>query len=292
MISVFDSPRFSSLNRFVILSFILASLAFLAAGCQSGAGGAPKAPGYTRLKPISYENPDRNQAKVNEVLQRAYSQAGRPYRYGGDTPETGFDCSGFVRWVYNPLGVELPRRSRDMMKVGSPVQLDELKPGDLVFFNYGYSHVGIYTGHGTYIHSPRTGKRIQESPLFAKGRVNRVVGARRIINNNNAAAPDPSLKEAWLAKAESAHSGLPVNVKTARNVRNARRPAPARAASKAAGKQKIHKVNQGDTLYVLAQKHGLTTEELKRANNIKGNKNMIKPGQKLIIPAKPAKKSS
>lgn len=294
MLLVSKSPLTRFLNRFVISSCFLTSLVILSVGCQSGAGKPPKAPGYTLLNSISDSDLNRNQAKVNEVLQRAYSQAGRPYRYGGNTPETGFDCSGFVRWVYNPLGVELPRRSRDMLKTGSPVPLDELKPGDLVFFNSGYSHVGIYTGHGTYIHSPRTGKRIQESQLFPKGRGNKIVGARRIIDNHNATAPEPALKETWLAQAVTIHSSIPVVTKGKRNGRRAASPARAAAPKKtaAAAKSQVHKVSQGDTLYVLAQKHGLTTAELKKANNMAGKKNLIKPGQKLIIPAKTAPRAS
>ena len=67
---------------------------------------------------------DPNQRRVDDILEPAFSQIGNPYRYGGSAPETGFDCSGFVGWVYGQYGVSLPRSSRDMLAVGDPVDRD------------------------------------------------------------------------------------------------------------------------------------------------------------------------
>jgi LysM repeat protein len=141
-----------------------------------------------------------NQQRVNQILKTAFSQIGNPYRYGGNSPETGFDCSGFVSWVYKQDGIALPRSSRDMLAVGEPIPMEELRPGDLVFFNYGYSHVGIYTGEDKYIHSPRTGKRIEEVYLTAKGRGDHFVGARRIIDNIGVNVISDRLKNQWIAQ--------------------------------------------------------------------------------------------
>ncbi|MDR2456674.1 MAG: C40 family peptidase [Deltaproteobacteria bacterium] len=146
---------------------------------------------------------DPNQRQVNKILKTAFSQVGNPYRYGGSSPETGFDCSGFVGWVYGQFGMSLPRSSRDMLAIGVPVDREELRPGDLVFFNYGYSHVGIYTGGDKYIHSPSSGKSVQESSLTDKGRGDRFVGGRRIIDNVGVAAISEGLKREWIANSRN-----------------------------------------------------------------------------------------
>jgi hypothetical protein len=143
---------------------------------------------------------EKNQLQVNSILKTAFSQFGNRYRYGGSSPETGFDCSGFVGWVYGQYGVSLPRSSRDMLAVGEAVERSELRPGDLVFFNYGYSHVGIYTGDDKYIHSPSTGKAVQESNLEDKGRGDRFVGGRRIIDNHGVSLISENLKNEWIAQ--------------------------------------------------------------------------------------------
>ncbi len=92
------------------------------------------------------------------ILQVAKRQIGVPYRYGGNTPYEGFDCSGFVSYVYkNALGVKLPRRSIDQSKVGRVVSLSNLKAGDLLFFDTAkrghINHTGIYIGNGKFIHA-------------------------------------------------------------------------------------------------------------------------------------------
>jgi len=110
---------------------------------------------------------------------------GAHYRYGGRSPETGFDCSGLVAHVYERAwGVLLPRNAQAQATVGKPIRkLQELEPGDLVFYNTRnrpYSHVGIYVGDGRFVHAPRTGKRVRaesvESPYW-RARFN---GARRL----------------------------------------------------------------------------------------------------------------
>jgi len=89
---------------------------------------------------------------------------GIPYRWGGASPRTGFDCSGFVRFVYAHIGISLPHSSYAQFGLGRRVRRAALKPGDLVFFN-GAGHVGVYVGHGSFIHAPHTGTSVQISRL-------------------------------------------------------------------------------------------------------------------------------
>lgn len=142
---------------------------------------------------------DPQTALVHDILTRAFSQVGNLYRYGGTKPETGFDCSGFVSWVYEPYQIKLPRISRDMFSVGKHVDRKDLRPGDLVFFGRRkrITHVGIYTGDNLYIHSPSRGKKLRESSLDDRSRGEYYAGARRIINNEGVVTPDKSLKQAW-----------------------------------------------------------------------------------------------
>jgi cell wall-associated NlpC family hydrolase len=117
-------------------------------------------------------------------LVHALYAVGTLYKYGGDSPETGFDCSGLVKHVFQKAwGVALPRRTQEQKQVGRSVKLKDLEAGDLVFYNtrnQPYSHVGIYLGDGRFIHAPRTGARVRiessHNPYW-KARFN---GARRV----------------------------------------------------------------------------------------------------------------
>lgn len=104
-----------------------------------------------------------------ELTNYAVSLLGVPYRYGGNSPDSGFDCSGYVAHVYRHVsGIELPRTSHEMSRVGRSVRNDELQPGDLVFFNTlrrKFSHVGIYLGDNNFIHSPSSGGSIRIDEL-------------------------------------------------------------------------------------------------------------------------------
>jgi peptidoglycan DL-endopeptidase CwlO len=117
-------------------------------------------------------------AKATRVVKVALRQRGVPYHWGGTSPRTGFDCSGFTRWVYAHVGVSLPHSSYAQFTMGRRVPLNRLKPGDLLFF-YGLGHVGMYVGHGTYIDAPQTGERIHIKSL-AHG-LAAIDGARRLL---------------------------------------------------------------------------------------------------------------
>jgi cell wall-associated NlpC family hydrolase len=107
---------------------------------------------------------------------------GIPYQWGGDTVVDGMDCSGFSRAVYNLCGISIPRTSRDQYKAGTPVDRQDLKDGDLVFFGASVdkiSHVGIYVGSGKFVHAPRRGEEIREASIDDSYFERRFVGARR-----------------------------------------------------------------------------------------------------------------
>jgi cell wall-associated NlpC family hydrolase len=113
------------------------------------------------------------------VVGIAMQYLGIPYRYGGESPSTGFDCSGFTMYVFSRVGVSIPRTVSTQYGVGVPVSRSELQAGDLVFFN-GLGHVGIYIGGNQFIHSPHTGDVVKISSItgyYSSG----WVGARRIL---------------------------------------------------------------------------------------------------------------
>jgi cell wall-associated NlpC family hydrolase len=122
--------------------------------------------------------------KTQEVLMHALSLTGIDYRYGGSTPETGFDCSGFVRYVFGQAAkITLPHSSRAISQIGQTIQKDNLKPGDLVFFNTlktAFSHVGIYVGNNKFIHSPRTGAQVRVDDMSNSYWAKRFSGAQRL----------------------------------------------------------------------------------------------------------------
>lgn len=121
---------------------------------------------------------------INDMTFYAMSLDGTPYRPGGEAPEDGFDCSGFVQHVFDhSLGVKLPRTSREMSNLGNPIDAKQLTPGDLVFFkttSKPFSHVGIYLGDSQFIHAPRVGSTIRVENLDMSYWRARYNGARRL----------------------------------------------------------------------------------------------------------------
>ena len=121
--------------------------------------------------------------KMKSVLQRAFSLLGTPYRWGGSSPDTGFDCSGLVGYVFRTIGIDLPRVSRSMAHEGTEVaNRDALAEGDLVFFGKRgrIDHVGIYIGDGKFLHAPRTGRDVTVSRLDSGYWAQRFMQARRV----------------------------------------------------------------------------------------------------------------
>jgi cell wall-associated NlpC family hydrolase len=113
-----------------------------------------------------------------KVVKYAKHMLGVRYVWGGSSPASGFDCSGFVRYVYGHFGVKLAHSSYAQFTRGRNVRRGALEPGDLVFFD-GLGHVGIYVGHGRFIHAPHTGTRVRIEPLRGWYSA-RLDGARRL----------------------------------------------------------------------------------------------------------------
>jgi cell wall-associated NlpC family hydrolase len=154
----------------------LASLSLVAAAHAE----EPEAPSHPALHALV----EQASASVQDTLDKALDLMGIRYRRGGTSPETGFDCSGYVRHVFQEgLGLYLPHSARAMSKEGEPVAKDDLQPGDLVFFKTvrrAVSHVGIYLGDHLFIHAPRAGGVVRVEDLRENYWVKRFAGARRL----------------------------------------------------------------------------------------------------------------
>ena len=122
--------------------------------------------------------------KASELVVDAMGFLGVPYKRGGNTAETGFDCSGFVRALYEQsVGLLLPRRAEQQAAATQRIDKTELQPGDLVFFNTlqrAFSHVGIYVGEGKFIHSPKPGAQVRVESMGVSYWSSRFDGARRV----------------------------------------------------------------------------------------------------------------
>jgi len=122
--------------------------------------------------------------KASGLVVNAMGFLGVPYKRGGNSVETGFDCSGFVRAMYEQtIGLVLPRRAHEQAAATEIIDRADLKPGDLVFFNTmkrAFSHVGIYVGDGKFIHSPRSGQQVRVEDMRVAYWQTRFNGARRV----------------------------------------------------------------------------------------------------------------
>ena len=116
----------------------------------------------------------------------AMGLVGVPYRFGGNTPAGGFDCSGLIVYVYNnAAGIKLPRTVQEMSRAGLTIRNDAPAPGDLVFFNTTgerYSHAGIYVGHGRFVHAPSKGGTVRLDQMTSPYWAARYTEVRRIAN--------------------------------------------------------------------------------------------------------------
>jgi cell wall-associated NlpC family hydrolase len=162
----------------VIAAFAVASIA----GCGHAPTRTASVQRAMRAWPVVA--PD-NPAAANAVLMRALGLVGTPYRYGGNTPEGGFDCSGLVTYVYRDmLDLRLPRTSHDLATArGERVGEDHLAAADLVFFGSGgdVSHVGIYVGEGRFVHAPSTGGTVRLDRLDGAYWRDHYRGALRVL---------------------------------------------------------------------------------------------------------------
>ena len=175
----------------------LAALTLLAA---TALPAAPAAPGQDEIEKLLVQKglvarlgDTIHQAtdRAADLMKNAMGALGVPYRLGGTSAETGFDCSGFVVAMFQQtMGLVLPRTAADQAAATAKIEKAELKPGDLVFFNTmrrAYSHVGIYMGDGKFIHSPRTGSQVRVENMNISYWQTRFNGARRVRTNDQMA---------------------------------------------------------------------------------------------------------
>ncbi len=143
----------------------------------------------TYIQQISEDEIDRRDASSRGGIRSTAADIGvqyvdYPYRWGGTSPATGFDCSGFAYFVFKTMGVTIPRDYWGMLSLGAPVSKDQLLPGDLVFFvntyTTGLSHVGIYVGNGDFVHAVDERRGVQISSLWSSYYLSRYYAARRI----------------------------------------------------------------------------------------------------------------
>ena len=175
--------KLSRFHRSRLVWLVLLGMILFAGGC-------------VKKQPPQLTANQRNSPRVEQkmdVAESARSTIGTPYRFGGNSPETGFDCSGLVCWSYRQVGIDLPRRAKDQLMFGERVtRKEDLQLGDIVVFKgtrgrTGW-HSGIYTGDGKFVHSPSTGKTVTEDRLDEKYYAQRFAGARRIPRDGSAAA--------------------------------------------------------------------------------------------------------
>lgn len=144
----------------------------------------PKQTTSTRATPVQATKHDTWSSKAEEVLMHAMSLMDTQYKYGGNNPETGFDCSGFVRYVFNQAAdIHLPRTANAISSHGQSITKQNLQPGDLVFFNTvrsKISHVGIYLGSNQFIHAPRTGTVVRIDNMNKRYWASRFRAAKRL----------------------------------------------------------------------------------------------------------------
>jgi cell wall-associated NlpC family hydrolase len=157
-------------SRSPVLAFAFAAFVLCSAGPLTDAATAAA----SRHEPTRHVHKRTVGERVAAVALR---EVGVPYRWGGISPASGFDCSGLVYWAYRRLGIRVPHSSYALFDRGRQIPRRGMKPGDVLFFS-GLGHVGIYVGRGRMVHAPHSGSRVQVVRLSRYG--GRLVGVRRI----------------------------------------------------------------------------------------------------------------
>lgn len=125
-------------------------------------GPLDSSPGTVETPPLELSSDDEPTVG-SEIVFRAISLLGAPYKWGGSGPNA-FDCSGLVQFVHHEIGIDVPRTAEEQYRAATRVDVDDLEPGDLLFFKIRgkrISHVAIYTGSGRFVHAPQTGRPIE-----------------------------------------------------------------------------------------------------------------------------------
>ena len=171
----------ASVSSHVAVAAVLLGLSLAGCGGPETVRSSPPPP-----RDWSVGSAASDPAAANAVLMRAIGLVGTPYRYGGNTPEGGFDCSGLVNYVFRDmLDLRLPRSSRELAAMQGPkIATNRLAPADLVFFGSGgeVSHVGIYIGEGRFVHAPRTGGTVRLDRLDGAYWRDHYTGAKRVLD--------------------------------------------------------------------------------------------------------------
>ena len=177
--------------RSPLLALAVAALALTCttASARSDSAATPRAMTTPRVSPILMKEPrpkqrvpKRRKRTLGERAARiALRAVGVPYRWGGTSPRSGFDCSGLVYWAYGKLGVDLPHSSYALAAIGRRIGRPHLEPGDVLVFS-GYGHVGLYVGRGRMVHAPHSGALVEVVRLGRSGYGSRIVTARRITH--------------------------------------------------------------------------------------------------------------
>lgn len=175
------SRRLSSWFSLLLVIFSTSALALPPPSAEDDIGRFMAEKGLlTRLDEVRHNVASR----ASELVVNAMGFLGVPYRRGGNNAETGFDCSGFVRAMYEQtVGLILPRRANEQAAATEKIDKQDLQPGDLVFFNTmrrAFSHVGIYVGDGKFIHSPKPGAQVRVDDMGMSYWARRFDGARRV----------------------------------------------------------------------------------------------------------------
>ena len=170
------SPRLPRL----LPALALATLAVALGISSTATAGEPRpTPPATTDRPDARPPVPRTPSKGERAARIALEAVGIPYRWGGESPSSGFDCSGLVRWAYGRVGVDLPHNSYALYSVGRRVPRDDLEVGDVLFFE-GLGHVGLYLGEGKMVHAPQTGRDVEVVRLTTTSYGSRLIGARRM----------------------------------------------------------------------------------------------------------------
>lgn len=141
--------------------------------------------------PAHSSNPEYFTDRASELAMRAMALVGIQYKYDGNSPENGLDCSGLVHFVFKEAwGTALPRTTEELSRVGQEIGTHELRPGDLVFYNTlkrAFSHVGVYLGDNKFVHSPSSGGKVRIERMDVHYWQKRFNGARRIADPEQSA---------------------------------------------------------------------------------------------------------
>ncbi len=270
---------------------------------------------------------EARQDLAQQILETAKTQLGLMYRYGGSSPETGFDCSGFTMWVFKQYGIPLPRSSGQQLHAGIPISKEDLKPGDLLIYtrrlgSRSSTHVAIYMGDGKMIHSPHTGRPVSINDAFDSYRTPRFIGARRVIlDADEAKVYAQRMEERKKILAQSVQykvkggdtlSGLASRYGTSVRAimaanslskagvlhigqrliipKNGACPPPSKEKTQVADTDwnGTYTVRSGDTIWTIAKRHNVSSNAMLTANNL-SKRHTLKIGQKLRIPGQEPK---